>query len=285
MSVDGIPEQRRTVVLSRGRPQLPSTLSDNNTFIWSLSLNWKRSHLRSVWTGPHSIGTFFKTNLEDTNPFCTATNTPFASAWSYKARVDSFLTCVILKFPSSATPADCIEVSMAIYRSCVHKHWWGFDPMTLHSAAQTLTFYSPRSSWFHPSPTRGHWWGWRTLARLEDTSLAGLEDAEWVGGHLWGWRMLAGLEDAGRDGGCRQDWRTLTGLEDTDRVEERALTLTFHSPHSSWFRPSPRRGRWLDWRTRSCTWSLVPVLRVASSVWWWSTETSGELKEILNRQI
>ena len=35
------------------------------------------------------------------------------SVLGFKGRMDPFLTCVILRFTSGVTPADCIEVSMA----------------------------------------------------------------------------------------------------------------------------------------------------------------------------
>ena len=69
------------------------------------------------------------------------------SALGFKARVDAFfacfLACVILRFTSGATPADCIEVSMAAkpYR-CVCKHWWrlwsGLKPTTIYAASTVL---------------------------------------------------------------------------------------------------------------------------------------------------
>ena len=45
-----------------------------------------------------------------------------------------FITCVILRFTSGVTPADCMEVRMQLSlfnpHTCrsVHKHWWRLGP-------------------------------------------------------------------------------------------------------------------------------------------------------------
>ena len=45
---------------------------------------------------------------------------------------------VILRYTSGVTPTDSLEVSMAAEpfrsRTCIHKHWWGFEPMTVCAA-------------------------------------------------------------------------------------------------------------------------------------------------------
>ena len=60
-------------------------------------------------------------SLEDTSPFCGANDTPVLDFWWCLPWVESqggylcctFLACVILRFTSGATPADCVEISMA----------------------------------------------------------------------------------------------------------------------------------------------------------------------------
>ena len=61
------------------------------------------------------------------------------SALGFKARTDPFacfFTCVILRFTSGATPADCRgqhgSQSFLIPCTCrhVHKHWWRFGTQT-----------------------------------------------------------------------------------------------------------------------------------------------------------
>ena len=64
---------------------------------------WRKREGRCRWF-------FLKKNLEDTSPFCGATNTPVLDFWwGFKARLDLLLVC----FTSGVTPADCIEVNMA----------------------------------------------------------------------------------------------------------------------------------------------------------------------------
>ena len=63
---------------------------------------------------------FFKINFEGHKSFlwdhwCPCFGPLVISALGFKARVDPFLlTCVILRFTYCATPADCVEVSMAV---------------------------------------------------------------------------------------------------------------------------------------------------------------------------
>ena len=60
---------------------------------------------------------FFKNFFEDISPFHGATDTPvldFCPGFqSQGGSLVCFLACVILRFTSGATPADCIEVSLA----------------------------------------------------------------------------------------------------------------------------------------------------------------------------
>ena len=62
---------------------------------------------------------FIFKNFEDISPFRGATDNTVLDFWWYCPQFQSqggslacFLTCVILRFTSAVTPADCIEVSM-----------------------------------------------------------------------------------------------------------------------------------------------------------------------------
>ena len=104
-----------------------------------------------------------------TSPACGATDIPYfgllvTSALGLKARVDPliacFVTCVILRFTSGVTPADWKGRSAqqeAFFdphtcKSCIHKHWWGFEPLTVRATAQrsiTLTLFPIHQSVYY----------------------------------------------------------------------------------------------------------------------------------------
>ena len=83
---------------------------------------------------------FLKKNLWDISSFRGATVTPVGDVCpGFQSAGESlacFLACVILRFTSGMTPADCIEASMepSLFNphTCrhVHKHWWKFGSWT-----------------------------------------------------------------------------------------------------------------------------------------------------------
>ena len=98
---------------------------------------------------------FLKKNLEDLSPFCGAIDTPVLDYGdvcpgfqSQGRSLTCFLTCVILRFTSGVTPADCIEVSMAAK---------SFQFMYLQTCPQALAEVHFSNSW--PSM----WWAQRCI--------------------------------------------------------------------------------------------------------------------------
>ena len=91
-----------------------------------------------ICTG-HLAAIFFKKKIGDISHFRGATDTPVLDFWcprfqSQGGPLACFLACVILRFTSGVTPADCTEVSIAASLfdphtyTCVCKYWWRFRP-------------------------------------------------------------------------------------------------------------------------------------------------------------